>query len=378
MYVSGVSMDKNGMCNNRGNLFIGSSEDLRVVVEFLQRELGGAKLFGYRHHNGRIAFSEINNINEIFVALTDIQKPGYYRASSGYRFRHSFSSPKVFLLPPEHLILTVSRDYDILESSSSFQELTAIFFGIKPCDRKAIDILDHILYGRSPVYTTRRNAVRAIVVEECLEPGETCFCSTVNAGPTISSGFDIAYARLYGDLLVFRYGSSLGEKILGKVGLQRAQESHVKMYLEMVNRAISMMRGRIPNISEIQKALMEKVSAKPFWEEISSKCVGCGNCNYVCPTCFCTEIEDRVENGFSTRVGVWLGCLTYTYGLVAGGHFRQELYTRYRHFILHKFLFYPKQVGDIGCVGCGRCITWCPLGIDLRETLSRIAEVKSQ
>jgi ferredoxin len=367
------TMNTNELCGNNCNLFVGGFKDLGTVVKLLQEDLGGVRLFGYKLHNDRIEFGEMKDFDEIPTTVADIQKPGYFRISStGYRFRHSFSSPKAFLLPPEHSILTVSQGYEIVEDGDG--EMGVVFLGIKPCDRKAMSILDGILYGKSPVYTKRRDSIKAIIVEECLEPGETCFCSAVKAGPTISSGFDIAYARLYKDTLVFKYGSSLGEKILVKAGLQKAQDSHVKAYFEMVANAISMMNSRISRVEELQKALKERIGDKSFWEKVSSNCVGCGNCNYVCPTCFCTEINDIVEEGYSKRIGMWLGCLTYTYGLVAGGHFRQELYTRYRHFVLHKFLFYPKQVGDVGCVGCGRCITWCPLGVDLRDTLNLLVE----
>ena len=361
--------------DNYGEVFVGDLDDLKVVFKLLRDFFDNVKFYGYKYHNGKVVFGEISGVDEIPLAVSDIQKPGFYRVLPGYRFRHSHCSPKDFLLPPEHRVLTVSQNYEVVEDIESMDS-DIVFFGIKSCDRKAIDILDRILYNKHPVYTRRRDSVKIIVVEECLEPGETCFCSAVNAGPTISKGFDIAYARLDQNTVLFKYGSSVGEKMLRSIGLRKAGKDTIKVYLDMVEKAVSITKSRIPDVKSIQGILREVASDRDLWEEVSSRCVGCGNCNYVCPTCFCTEIDDRVGNGFSTRVGIWIGCLTYTYGLVAGGHFRRELFTRYRHFVLHKFLFYPKQVEDIGCVGCGRCITWCPLGIDLRDTLKRVAEVR--
>ena len=354
--------------------FIGGLRELELLMRFLQREFNGAKLYGYKLQNGNVVFGELASVSDLPLGVVDEQKPGYYRLLQGFRFRHCMDSPKRFLLPPEHLLVTISSSYDVIKVEDDVEPV--ILFGIKPCDLKAIEILDRIIYGRNPVYTKRRDSVKAVVVEECLEPGETCFCAAVNSGPTASRGFDIAYARLRQDLFIFRYGSPLGEKILSRIGLREASEEHVKKYLELVDKARALMMARIPPIKDIGELLRKRASDKKFWEDESMNCVGCGNCNYVCPTCFCIEIDDRVEGNVSRRVAIWAGCRTYTYGLVAGGHFRRDLYTRYRHFILHKFVFYPIQVGDVGCVGCGRCITWCPMGIDMRDTLKHLTEVR--
>jgi ferredoxin len=356
--------------------FIGGLKDFEVMIKVLQRLFNDVRFFGYRVSGDRVVFSELSSVDELPLKVSDVQRPSYYRLVPGFRFRHASVSVKNYLIPPEHTLLTVSQDYNILGYGDDLNG-NVILLGIKPCDLKAINILDRIIYGKNPIYTKRRDVIKAIIVEECLEPSENCFCSVVNSGPIVESGFDIAYARLTEDIIIFKYGSSLGEKVLSRVGLKKADEVHIKKYLELVDRATSVMNSRVPNIKDIQKVLKERISDKGLWEELSLRCVGCGNCNYVCPTCFCIEIEDRVEGNYSKRVGIWTGCRTYTYGLVAGMHFRRELYTRYRHFILHKFLFYPLRVGDVGCVGCGRCSTWCPTGLDLKESLSRLTEVRS-
>lgn len=291
--------------------------------------------------------------------------------TKGIRFRHSFTSPKLYLHPPEQLVSTVSPDYKILGDNMDNDRV--ILFGIKPCDLRAINILDSILgLNKHPIYTRRRNSVAAVVVEECLEPGETCFCGALGTGPDVSQGFDIAYARLNENLVLFKHGSDIGKEVIARANLAKADRDTVSLYQELISRCRKATETRIPSINKIENSLKKSMNNTQLWSKLSSRCVGCGNCNYVCPTCFCIEIEDIVLEGLSRRIAKWIGCLTYTYGQVAGGHFRPRLYTRYRHFVLHKFLFYPMQINSIGCVGCGRCITWCPLGIDIRDTLREV------
>jgi ferredoxin len=348
--------------------------DLERLVGLLRELGGGSTLLGYRAAQPAPVFGEIRGLEDLPLSVSDVQGPGYYRLVDGYRFRHTYGSPKHYLLPPEHAILVVKPSYEVVEPER--ESGGVVFFGIKPCDLWAVEVLDRILLGKHPVYTARRRGVQAIIVEECLEPGETCFCALMGYGPVASGGYDLAYARLDRDRLVFKPSSKLGWELVERLSLREAGDEVVEEYLDMVERAVDTMKRRMPSLERATSAFKRLIGSVEFWEKVSERCVGCANCNYVCPTCFCTEIVDRVESDHATRVATWTGCLSYTYGLVAGGHFRRELYMRYRHFVLHKFLFYPKQIGGlVGCVGCGRCITWCPLGVDLRETLKRAVEV---
>jgi ferredoxin len=329
-------------------------------------------LLGYALVDNTVEFSETKGLTDLPLRVSDIQGPGYYELREGFRFRHGFSSPKWYLLPPEHRLLVVTPSYEASDALNS-SERRAVLFGVKPCDLRAITVLDKILLGKHPIYTLKRRSVVGIIVEECLEPGNTCFCALVGSGPTATSNFDLAYARLDENTVLFKPLSKLGYELVEALSLREAAREYVEAYYSAVERATSTMLKRAPSLREVVRALEKSINSEELWRSLSEECTGCGNCNYVCPTCFCTEIVDRVEETRSTRVALWAGCLTYTYGLVAGGHFRRELYTRYRHFILHKFLFYPRQAeGLLGCVGCGRCITWCPLGLDLREALSRV------
>jgi ferredoxin len=358
-------------------LYVGELRDLEEAITKLREILGDVEFLGYVLRGGIVILGEVKSLSDMPLWASDHQAPGRYELTQGFRFRHSFYSPKWFLLPPEHGLLVTTPNYNYT-SSLSPPEKRIVLLGIKPCDLTAVSVLDKILLGKHPVYTLRRRSIVGIIVEECLEPGETCFCSVTGSGPLANSGFDLGYARLDENTFLFKPGSQLGHDLIKRLNLGEAGREHIESYYNMVKRALDTMKTRIPELQELVVALSKSVFNEGFWREISEKCVGCGNCNYVCPTCFCTEIVDIVEESRSLRTGIWSGCLTYTYGLVAGGHFRRDLYTRYRHYVLHKFLFYPKQTGGLlGCVGCGRCITWCPIGVDLRETLNSVVRKAS-
>lgn len=300
-----------------------------------------------------------------------MQRPGYYRVYSGFEFTHSFQSPKDFLYPPVFDIAIVSEDLSV-EVPGNNNAKSTVLFGIKPCDLAAIRVFDELFTSNfNPYYLERRKRVAAVIVEECLYPSETCFCGSLGTGPNVTSGFDLAFAKVNKDRVLFKVGSPLGKMIVNALGLEKASESDVEVYRKLVEEAKRKTDIGI-SIELAQKSLERSILDKRLWQKVSEKCLGCANCNMVCPTCFCTEIVDEVEGDKSRRLAQRVGCLSYVYGLVAGGHFRKELYTRYRHFILHKFLFYPKQTGLLGCVGCGRCIVWCPVGIDIRNTIRSV------
>lgn len=356
-----------------GKLFVGSYRDLERSLLIVKHVTNASKVIGYKVDGDNVVFGELESFDQIPLNMADVQKPGFFRIEKGVRFRHTYSSPKTLLLPSEHIVYTISKDLEVTVQTE--QDARIVFFGLKSCDIKAIEVLDRILLGRNPVYTFRRRGVEAIVVEDCLEPNENCFCGAVGSGPAVANGFDLAYARLTQDVVVFRYGSSLGEEVIAELGLKEADENVYRTYLDLIEKTKEVTSKRlIADVKSVSRALEKSVSNENLWSRLSESCIGCGNCNYVCPTCFCVEIEDIREGDISKRVAKWVGCLTYTYGMVAGAHFRPKIFMRYRHFVLHKFVFYPMQIGTVGCIGCGRCITWCPVGIDIRYTVNMLIE----
>ncbi len=348
--------------------FAGDSSALGDLISILRGR--GLAVLSYRLWGDLPVFGEVESLRDLSIGYSDVQGPASYRLVRDERgfFRHSYYSPKYALHPPIQ---------DIYEASNGLRAVPArvdtapmALFGIKPCDLAAIEVLDRVLES-DDFYRARRSAVAYIVVEECVEPGDTCFCGSTGTGPAASGGFDVAYARLEGRVL-FRAGSERGLRLLEELKLGEAPGDLVERYDEVMEEA-RRKSSRLPPLDAVIKALEDSAASEGFWREVSARCVGCANCNMVCPTCFCTEFIDSADlSGRARRQRQWFGCLSYTYGQVAGMHFRPELFMRYRHFVLHKFVFYQRQIGLPGCVGCGRCITWCPMGIDLGEVVSRV------
>ncbi|MEM4903776.1 MAG: 4Fe-4S dicluster domain-containing protein [Desulfurococcaceae archaeon] len=340
-------------------LYVGSKEDISRLFHYIKELTPPSSIIGYKVQEGSVVFGALERPEELVLGLPP---------------RIPQFSPKYILLPPEHVLVHVNRDYAVTTKHQVAGSI--VLFGIKPCDLLAMRILDYILMARHPIYTSTRGSLKLIVAEECLRPLETCFCGDVKAGPLIEDHCDIAYA-IVGDTVFFKALSGAGLGILRDLRLSTPGEKELEKYMEASRIATERASGKIPVPLALRKELVDKTARVDLWRDVSRKCLACGSCNYVCPTCFCIELEDMLQgDGEAARVAKWIGCRTYTYGLVAGGHFRRELYTRYRHFVLHKFVFYEKQVGRTGCVGCGRCTTWCPAGIDLKESLREVSRWK--
>ncbi len=350
-------------------MYEGSVRDVGKLLSMLSSLLN-LKVVGLKYVNKSFTYGELGSIEELPLSVEDVQAPSSYKLveeGASARFRHSFPSLKYFLYPPAQEVLYIDKDFGLREAKVDYGNIA--LFGIKPCDLYSMRVLDGILMNRDPYYTSARSSVKVVVVEECVKPSNVCFCGSVGTGPGVSSGFDVAFARLSNGVVVFKSGSSIGADLLKRLNVKKAGDRTVAEYGEAMGEALKSTKV-LPELNALTNALEKSINNVELWNKVSKKCVACSNCNMVCPTCFCTEFFDEAElDGSARRLKKWHGCLSYSYGLVAGGHFRPKLYMRYRHFILHKFLFYPRQVGLIGCVGCGRCITWCPLGVDIRETL---------
>ena len=346
-------------------LYIGKVKELPILFNELKNL--GYKVIGYKVVDNVLRLDSINSFKELAFNVKDIQSPGRYLLSQGDFSRHGPDSPKKFLYPSKLVLFKILPDWNINVSPSPDSRVA--LFGIKPCDLSAIKVLDKVLLNVDEYYTAlRRNLV--VVVENCIEPGGTCFCSTMGTGPRARDSFDIAYTRL-GDKLAIEAGSSFGLKLLNLLEVEPIDDATYREFEAVMNRSAERARAlfTIDSIPEILELNIES----QIYKEITEKCLGCANCNMVCPTCFCFDVIDVPKiDGSAERVRVWDGCLSYTYAQVAGGHFRRDLWARYRHFVLHKFAYWIKQFGTYGCVGCGRCITWCPTGIDLRESIEKI------
>ncbi len=347
-------------------LYVGDVGQLRKLFNILKER--GFKVIAPKLVDGIIRLTEVRDFSEIPEGVEDFQGPGRYEVREGEFFRHGPDSPKKYLFPPELRLFKVTPDWRFELGDGGDVKLA--FFGIKPCDLAAIKVMDLVQgsYGDPHYFRVRGNSL--VVVENCVKPGGTCFCATMGTGPKASGGFDISFTKL-GSKVFFEAGSERGVELLGELELRPAEGGEVREVTEVLSRAAEQARAGF-DLREVPE-LLEAGLESPVFKEITERCLGCANCTMVCPTCFCFDVIDVPNlDGSAERIRVWDSCFTFTYAQVAGGHFREELWARYRHWLLHKFSYWLKQFGTFGCVGCGRCITWCPTGIDVRESVIKV------
>jgi sulfhydrogenase subunit beta (sulfur reductase) len=250
---------------------------------------------------------------------------------------------------------------------------------VRSCELHAMGILDRVLLGGAhtdPADRVRREDVLVIAVQ-CTEAGGTCFCASMGTGPTAESGYDLALTEVLEEqrhYFVLDVGSDRGAELIGGVdhvpaGTEECAEAaagHARAAAEM---------GRELQADDIRELLYRNYE-HPRWDEVAERCLSCGNCTMVCPTCFCTTVEDVTDlaGEHVERHQRWDSCFTIDYSHIHGGAVRASTRSRYRQWMTHKLATWVDQFGSSGCVGCGRCIAWCPVGIDITEEARAIRE----
>ncbi len=327
-----------------------------------------------------IVYDEIGSSAELPLGWTDEQDGGHYRlrrrddeALFGYNVGpHSW---KRYQLPSDVRLWRARRDEhgalsELAEASRDPPRYA--FLGARSCELHAMGILDRVLLGGDhpdPADRARREDVLVVAVQ-CSQAGNTCFCVSMGTGPTADSGFDLALTEvLEADrhYFVLEVGSELGAELLGDLPHARAQAGERDAASSAHARAAAQM-GREIDVTDIRELLYRNFE-NPRWEEVAERCLSCGNCTMVCPTCFCTSVEDVTDlaGEHVERHQRWDSCFTVDYSHIHGGAVRNSTRSRYRQWMTHKLATWIDQFGSSGCVGCGRCITWCPVGIDITE-----------
>jgi ferredoxin len=267
----------------------------------------------------------------------------------------------------------VSEDIDSPENSEQYALL-----GVRACDLSAIQIQDKVFGGgayRDLAYLRLRHQA-FIVAVNCTRAGGTCFCTSLRTGPRARVGFDLALTEVVdnGHYLLVEVGSDKGEAILSSVAREPAEEKEIEG-AERAIRAAAQLTGRSVEPDQTREILYSSTE-HPRWDVVAQRCLSCANCTMVCPTCFCTNVEDVTDltGSVAQRVRKWDSCFTLDFSYIHGGSVRPSPRARYRHWITHKLASWVDQFGTTGCVGCGRCITWCPVGIDITEEFRVIRE----
>ncbi|MFO8085956.1 MAG: 4Fe-4S dicluster domain-containing protein [Desulfobacterales bacterium] len=343
------------------------------------------RLLGPSRSHFSIVYKDIEKADDLPRGYSDFQAGGKYRLlKNDTRARFDYvvaqHSWKKFLFPSEKTLFEVHRKIAGFEICETNEEQTPLaFIGIRPCDLAAVEVLDKILLEgpyQDLSYKHKRENVLMIAVN-CTQPSGTCFCASMNTGPKAKSGFDLALTEvLDGDqhYYIVECGSQKGQQTLNDLALKEASPAQCDKAGKLLCEAVGKM-GRVLNTDHLKVILMRNFE-NPRWDIAADRCLCCGNCTLVCPTCFCINIKDTTDLDGQTayRRREWDSCFTLDHSYISGGSIRTSAKSRYRQWLTHKLASWIEQFGMSGCVGCGRCITWCPVGIDITEEAHAIRE----
>lgn len=350
--------------------------DLDTLLKVLKKS--GYQTIAPTVRDNAIIYDEIGSADDLPMGYTDTQDGGKYRIKKGkektyFGFNVGPQSWKKYLYPPVLNLWSASRNGKGFEIKPNDEPPPKYaFIGVRACELNAILIQDKVFMGSDHVdshYKARReNAF--IVAVNCGQAGGTCFCVSMNTGPKAESGFDISLTEVLQSnqhFFVAEAGSERGEEILAQIPKEPATEKQVKMADAAIEKAANQM-GRQMDTTNIKELLYGNVE-HPHWEAIAKRCLSCANCTMVCPTCFCSTVEDVTDltGDTAARVRKWDSCFTQEFSYIHGGSVRASTSARYRQWMTHKLASWIDQFGTSGCVGCGRCITWCPVAIDITE-----------
>jgi ferredoxin len=278
--------------------------------------------------------------------------------------------PKAFLFPQEQTLIYFK---DGKAEAPDLPRQETILFGVRPCDARAMQALDRVFLDgdpRDPYYAQRRAATTVIALA-CARPMSSCFCTSVGGGPGDAAGADVLAVGLENNLIL-KPESPRGRDLMSSLSdlLADASPAAIKEAEERIQVAADQMAP--VEVEDIARRLGEAYES-PLWQNASQKCLGCGTCSYLCPTCHCFDITDEVRNGTGRRVRTWDCCAYPLFTLHASGHNpRPTPKERWRQRVMHKFRYAVENFGSLFCVGCGRCIRNCPVGMDLRAVLKEV------
>jgi len=357
-----------------------SLDGLGALIAALHEQ--GFRVIGPRLHEQAIVYDDIETISDLPAGWTDEQEGGHYRLrkrQDGALFGYNVGPTawKRFLHPPLLRLWRAERTPDGMTVNETAEPAERYaFLAVRSCELHAITIQDRVLmHGPyvDPHYKARREGA-FIVAVNCGQAGGTCFCVSMNTGPKASDGFDLALTELLGERHEFavEVGSERGAALLAGLPHRPAEHRDAEAAAEAVARAAGN-QGRHMKSDDLRD-LLQANWEHPRWDEVAARCLNCANCTMVCPTCFCTSVWD--ENDLSGKAAErkrrWDSCFTMDYSYIHGGSVRSSGRSRYRQWMTHKLSTWVDQFGTSGCVGCGRCITWCPVGIDITEEVRAI------
>jgi sulfhydrogenase subunit beta (sulfur reductase) len=358
-------------------------KQLGRLIELFSSE--GYEVIAPTCRDGAIIYDRVSSLNDLPAGWIDEQQPGHYhlkRRSDEALFGYTIGpqSWKKYLHPADLKLWSAEREngtFRILNNENRARPPYA-FLGVRACELAAISIQNRVLSEdkyQDPIYEFRRKD-SFIVAVQCTQASAACFCSSMRTGPRVKYGFDLALTELIGPerhQFVVEVGTKPGAELLSNLETAPATD-------EIIREADAAVEVASHQERSIQTSGLNDLLYQNFdharWDAVAARCLTCANCTMVCPTCFCTTIEDTsdVSGDHAERWRRWDSCFSMNFSYIHGGSVRASTKARYRQWMTHKLASWIDQFGSSGCVGCGRCITWCPVGIDITEEVRAIQE----
>jgi ferredoxin len=369
---------------------------LQALVDALKA--AGYRTIGPRIVDGAVVYRELDSAEQLPIGYVDLQGGGTYRlerveTAGHFDYVVGPDSLKKYMFPPRETLLESIRKngkWEMTPPPIDAPPLAVI--GLRSCDLHALAIQDKVFLGGpyvDPGYQARRQNL-FIVAVNCRLAAATCFCHSMNTGPRAKNGFDLALTEL-NDHFVVEVGTPRGGEVIAAVDwtvctpqqVEDAEAVSSELLEQMAARdggaeqapADDAARQRHLDTTDIHDLLLSNLE-HPRWAEVAERCLACANCTMVCPTCFCASVEEvsDLTGDHVRRERAWDSCFTAEHSYMNTGNVRKTTASRYRQWLTHKLATWIDQYGTSGCVGCGRCITWCPVGIDLTEEVAAIRE----
>lgn len=343
----------------------------------------GFTVVGPTLRDGAIVYDRLSGVEDLPEGWTDRQDAGTYRVERRndmalFGYNVGPQSWKRYLFPPQTTLLHVRRTNGTLAfSQHDLEEVRYAFVGVRACELAAMEIQGRVFNGNGEVdrtYAATSGAAVRIAVN-CAVAGGTCFCASMETGPRCSTGYDIVVTEVVEEGrhdFILEAGTDLGSELLGEMPGRLARGPDLDHVADIVARTEARM-GREMDTAGVRDLLVGAAEDQR-WEQIAQRCLACSNCTMVCPTCFCSTTEDRVDldGTGAVRVRRWDSCFSLGFSELHGFPVRASVGARYRQWITHKLGTWIDQFGTSGCVGCGRCITFCPVGIDITKEVAAL------
>ena len=363
---------------------------LQALVDTLHER--GYTVLGPVVRDGSVVPAPVTSVDQLPRGWGDEQDGAFYRLrrrgdDALFGFASGAQSWKPVLFPARQLLWQGRRTDDgftveeATDAGGRFGSPPYALLGVRSCDLHAIAVHDRVLTGRAGAdahyAAARRDAF--VVAVACSDPSGTCFCASMRTGPRPESGFDLCLTEIGtaadGHRLLVEVGSDRGAGVVAALPAE-----HVAVAVEAdraasakVTEVATGRMGRALDTEGLRDVLYAGVES-PRWDDVAARCLACTNCTLVCPTCFCTSVDDvsDLTGDSAARWRSWDSCFTGDFSHLHEGSVRASVRSRYRQWATHKLASWTDQFGTSGCVGCGRCITWCPAAIDITEEAAAV------